>query len=78
MEQTSTNHSLLNTAQNDVNEELDALKTLLNDKKEDYQEVFNYLDTMMKDVSEETVHNILKFAKQNCEQAKAKENTGTG
>lgn len=75
MEQTSTNHSLLNTAHNDVNEELDELKTLLTDKKEDYKKVFNYLDSMMKDVSDETVHKVLKFAKQYCRQVKDKENT---
>lgn len=76
MEQTSTNHSLLNTAHNDVNEELDELKSLLIDKKEEYQEVLNYLDSMKKDVSEETVHKVLKFAKQYCKQVKNKENTG--
>ena len=75
MEQISTNHSLLNAAQNDVNEELDELKILLTEKKEDYQEVFNYLDGMIKDVNEDTVHKVLKFAKQYCRQAKDKENT---
>ena len=77
MEQTSTNHSLISAAQNNVNEELDELKILLNEKKEEYQEVFNYLDCAMKDVSEETVHKVLEFAKQYCKQSKAKENTGT-
>ena len=75
MEQTSTNHSLLNSAHDDVNEELDELKTLLTDKKEDYKEVFNYLDSMMKDVSDDAVHKVLKFAKQYCRQVKDKENT---
>jgi len=75
MERTSTNHSLFNTAYNDVNEELDELKSLLTDKKEDYKEVFNYLDSMMKDVSDDTVHKVLKFAKQYCKQVKDKENT---
>ncbi len=76
MEQTSTNHSLLNTLPDDVNDELEELKSLLTDKKEDCQEVFNYLDSLMKDVSEETVQKVLKFAKQYCKQEKDKENTG--
>ena len=78
MELTSTNHSLLNTAHNDVNDELEELKSLLADKKEDYKEVFNYLDSMMNDVSEETVQKVMKFAKQYCRQLKNKENTGIG
>lgn len=78
MELTSTNHSLLNTANKDVNDELEELKSLLADKKEDYQEVFKYLDSMMKDVSEETVQKVMKFAKQYCRQLKNKENTGIG
>jgi DNA-binding transcriptional regulator GbsR (MarR family) len=76
MEQTSTNHSLLNTDRNDLNNELDELKNLLNDKELDFQEVYNYLDSLIKDVSKETVQKVLKFAKQYCRQAEDKENTG--
>ncbi len=70
MEQTSTNHSLLNTAGNDVNDELEELKILLNKRKVDFQEVFNYLDSLMKDVNGETVQKVMKFAKQYCKQVK--------
>lgn len=75
MEQTSTNHSLLNTVCSDLNDELDELKNLLNDKHQDFQEVYNYLDSLLKDVSEETVQKVMKFAKQYCRQMKDKENT---
>ncbi len=75
MEQTSTNHSLLNTVCNDLNDNLDELKNLLNDKHQDFQEVYNYLDSLRKDVSEETVQKVMNFAKQYCRQMKDKENT---
>jgi tRNA A37 N6-isopentenylltransferase MiaA len=77
MEQISTNHSLLNACNNDINEELDELKALLIDKKIDFREVMNYLDGLMKDVSEETVQEVMKFAKQYCRQVKDKKITGT-
>ena len=76
MEQISTNHSLLNTAHTNKNEELDELKILLIDKRQEFQEVFNYLDSLMKDVSEETVQKVIKIAEQYCKQAEDKENTG--
>jgi DNA-binding transcriptional regulator GbsR (MarR family) len=76
MEQTSTNHSLITTDCNDLNDELEELKNLLNDKDLDFQEVYNYLDSLMKDVNKETVQRVMKFAKQYCRHAEDKENTG--